>query len=68
MVARPSRESQKNALISTRWVGKVGEHERHLGLMTRLQPQMQQTHPDLEGVIGENYHQEGDGYFLHGTE
>lgn len=27
---RPSRESWKNALISTRWAGKADEHEKHL--------------------------------------
>lgn len=43
---------RKNALISTRWAGKVDEQERCLGLMTRSQPQMQQMRPDLEDVMG----------------
>ena len=34
------------------------------GLMTRSQPQIQQMHPDLEVMMGKNYPQESDGYFL----
>ena len=32
--------------------------------MTRSQPQIQQMHPDLEVMMGKNYPQESDGYFL----